>query len=599
MEKLEKKLQAAQAHHQAGRLDQAEALYRTIVAGRPHDPRVLYLLGLAAHQRGAQEQAEDWIRRAIVASGHPVAELSNTLGAILGARGRTTEAIQCFEEAIALRPDYTEARQNLCKSCCTLGSAFADRKMRAEATACFRLAVEMDPRYAAAWNNLGVMLRADPNHKQEAVVCFEKAAQLDPAHADAWNNLGNMRRGQGRVAEAIECAHRAIALRPGFGAAYSNLSVMLHEQGRLTEAIAALERALEIQPRDPASWSNLGNYRKEECRFAEAKACYDRAAELDPGSTRARWNRSLILFLTGEIARGWEEFEVGWADGQRKPQRPFAQPHWDGSPLDGRKLLFWGEQGIGDEIILANMIPDLGAGHIVECEPRLVPLFARSFPEVEVVPRTNPPHPATTRADLQIPAGSAARWLRASLDRFPRHSGYLRPDPERMAHWRHEIAALGDGMKVGICWRSGMTGGLRSMHCTELNQWGEVLAVPGVRFVNLQYGDCAVELQGAETGFGVRIHAVPDIDLKQSLDDAAALTAALDLVISVSTSVADMAGALGKPIWLPALASQGNWYTMGRSFVPWFPSTRLYPRRWDQPWEDVLRRIAGDLKETP
>ncbi|HVN05692.1 MAG TPA: tetratricopeptide repeat protein, partial [Bryobacteraceae bacterium] len=439
MKRLEKTLEAAQAHHQAGRLDQAEALYRTIVAGRPNDPRVLYLLGLAAHQRGAQEQAEDWIRRAIAASGHPVAELSNTLGAILGARGRTTEAIQCFEEAIALRPDYTEARQNLSKSCCTLGSAFAERKMRAEAAACFRLAVEMDPLNAAAWNNLGVMLRADPQRAQEAVACFEKAVEIDPAHADAWNNLGNVRRGQERVAEAIECARKAIALRPGFGAAYSNLSVMLHEQGKLPEAIAALERALEIQPRDPASWANLGNYRKEECRFAEAKACYDKAAEFDPGSTRARWNRSLILFLLGEIARGWEEFEVGWADGQRKPQRPFPQPRWDGSPLAGRKLLFWGEQGIGDEIILANMIPDLGAGHIVECEPRLVPLFARSFPSVQVVPRTNPPHAATAQADLQIPAASAGRWLRATLDRFPRHSGYLRPDPERVAHWRREI----------------------------------------------------------------------------------------------------------------------------------------------------------------
>ncbi|HUO28908.1 MAG TPA: tetratricopeptide repeat protein [Bryobacteraceae bacterium] len=595
MKKLQKTLAAAQAHHQAGRLDQAEALYRTIVAGRPNDPRVLFLLGLAAHQRGAQEEAEDWIRRAIAASGHPVAELSNTLGAILGARGRTAEAIRCFEEAIALRPDYTEARQNLCKCCCTLGTVYTERKMRAEATAYFRLALDMNPRYAAAWNNLGVMLKTDPNHEQEAEAYFEKAVELDPSHADAWNNLGNIRRAQDRTAEAIECVQKAIALRPGFGAAYSNLSVMLHEQGKLTEAIAALERALEIQPRDSASWSNLGNYRKEECRFTEAKACYDKAAELDPESTRARWNRSLILFVTGEIARGWEEYDIGWADGQRKPQRPFAQPQWDGSPLAGRKLLFWGEQGIGDQIILANMIPDLGAGHIVECEPRLVPLFARSFPEVEVVPRTDPPHPATAQADLQIPAGSAGRWLRASLDRFPRHRGYLRPDPERVAYWRREVAALGDGVKAGICWRSGMIGGLRRLHATELKQWGEVLAVPGVRFVNLQYDDCAAELEDAMARFGVEIHAMPGIDLKQDLDDAAALTAALDLVISVATSVADMAGALGKPIWMPSLASQGNWYTMGQSFVPWFPSTRRYTRMWDQPWEDILRRVAADL----
>lgn len=652
--RLQKTLRQAQAHHQAGRLSQAEALYRSIAASQPDEPAVLHLLGLIAYQRAAYEEADQWIRRAIAAAARPTAELSNSLGAVLAARGRPVDAARCFQEAVALRPDYIEALQNLGRTLqgldraeeaaphfekvvrlnpanpgawLDMGSVFVRRKMAAEAIACFQKAVDLDPRYAEAWNNLGNSLHAQGRQPEaiaairqalalqpqlasahnnlgvmlreqgapEAMACFEKAVLLDPRHADAWNNLGNMLRDRGRVPEAIACAQKAIALRPGFAAAHSNLSVMLHEQGKLPEAIQALQQALALAPGDAASWSNLGNCLKEQCRFHEAIACYSKAVELQPGNHRARWNRSLTLFMTGEIERAWIEYESGWADGQRTPRRPFPQPLWDGGPLDGKRLLFWGEQGIGDEIILAGMIPDLGSGHIVECEPRLVPLFARSFPSIEVVPRTTPPHPATAQADLQIPAGSAARWLRGSLDRFPKHQGYLRPDPQRIAHWREHLDALGSRRKAGICWRSGVTAGLRSMHCTGLQQWGAVLSAAGVHFINLQYDDCRAELDDAEARFGVRVHAVPGIDLKQDLDDAAALTAALDLIITVSTSVADMAGALGKPVWLMALASQGNWYTMGQPFVPWFPSTRLYPRTWEQPWEDVLARVARDL----
>jgi hypothetical protein len=253
-------------------------------------------------------------------------------------------------------------------------------------------------------------------------------------------------------------------------------------------------------------------------------------------------------------------------------------------------------------MIFAGMIPELSAAaaHLtVECEPRLVPLFARSFPGVEIIPRTNPPHPATGAADLQIPAGSAARWLRGSLARFPLSfpagQGYLRADPERVAHWRERLAALGPGPRVGICWRSALSSGLRARHCTSLPQWGAVLTAPGVHFVNLQYDDCREELAEARGRFGVAIHTLPDIDLKQQIDEVAALTTALDLVVTVGTAPACMAGALGVPVWLLALTSGGDCWTMGQHYCPWFPSMRLYERAWGQPWEEVLERLARDL----
>jgi tetratricopeptide (TPR) repeat protein len=432
---------------------------------------------------------------------------------------------------------------------------------------------------------------------------FEEALSIDPRCADAWCNLGRAHSQLGQNEEAARCLEKALALAPRLAVAYENLGAIRHRQDRVVEAIACYEKALTFSPRSALLYTSLGNLLKEQMRLAEAVACYNRAVELDGGFHDARWNRALVRFMTGEIERGWSEYEWGWTARQRFPQRRFPQPWWSGAPLPGQRLLVWGEQGVGDEITFAGMIPELAtiSDHcIVECEPRLVPLFARSFPAVETVPRTDPPHPATGTADLQIPAGSAARWLRPLLDRFPRSfpagRGYLRADPHRVAYWRERLAALGPGPRVGICWRSGLLSGLRCLQCTSLPQWGTVLTVPGVHYVNLQYGDCREELAEARGRFGVPIHTWPDIDLKQDLDEVAALTTALDLVVSVGTAAACMAGAVGVPVWQLTLTSCGDCWTMGQHYCPWFPSMRLYERAWDQPWEEVLERLARDLR---
>jgi hypothetical protein len=164
-----------------------------------------------------------------------------------------------------------------------------------------------------------------------------------------------------------------------------------------------------------------------------------------------------------------------------------------------------------------------------------------------------------------------------------------------VAHWRGRLAALGPGPRIGICWRSALTSGLRGLQCTSLPQWGAVLAVPGVHFVNLQYDDCRAELAEARGHFGVAIHTWPDIDLKRDLDEVAALTTALDLVVSVGTAVACMAGALGVPVWQLTVTSSGDCWTMGQHYCPWLPSMHLYERAWHQGWKEVLERLARDL----
>jgi hypothetical protein len=247
------------------------------------------------------------------------------------------------------------------------------------------------------------------------------------------------------------------------------------------------------------------------------------------------------------------------------------------------------------------MLGDLlraGAHCIVECEPRLVTLFERSFPGAEVVPQARPPHPRTRQPgiDFQIPAASLARWLRPSLESFPRHRGHLVPDPARAARWRERIGALGPGLKVGICWRSMLNQGARSLDSTQLSQWGPVLTAPGVHFVNLQYDRCDEELREAERLFGARIHVWDDMDLKDDQEGVAAMIPALDLVLSAFTAVVQMAGAVGAPAWVLSHLGVQGWWGLGTDHYPWYPSVRFFPCGATGAWEPVIETVASELR---
>jgi hypothetical protein len=280
--------------------------------------------------------------------------------------------------------------------------------------------------------------------------------------------------------------------------------------------------------------------------------------------------------------------------------RPFPQPRWEGQPLEGKTILVHGEQGVGDEILFASMLPDLvhgGARLVVECDARLTRLLERSLENTEAVPRTDPPHPRTLEGDIDYysPAGSLARFLRPDTHSFPLHTGYLKADPRRRSEFHNRLRALGPGWKVGICWRSKMRTPTRSLEYTTIDQWGPILQVPGVRFVNLQYDECRQELEQAQAMFGVPIHAFEDLDLMNDLDGAAALTDALDLVITAATAVAHTAGALGKAAWQYQLVTSSDWLTFGTDTIPWFPSTRRFDRRLDQEWDEIIAQVAAEL----
>ena len=326
---------------------------------------------------------------------------------------------------------------------------------------------------------------------------------------------------------------------------------------------------------------------------------FDKALEIDPEQANAHVNRGLLMLLRGNYAEGWQGYE--WRLGHRNlaglvGTRPFTQPPWQGEPLAGRTILAWGEQGVGDEILFAGLIPDLqaaGARCVVETDPRLVPLFARVFADVEVVARTDPPDPETAAAaiDFQSAFGSLARYLRPGAETFPARRGYLRADPDRtqVLGVRYRARAP-KTLTVGISWRD--RGHARSDRTIPLALWEPLLALPGLSFVNLQYGDCAEEVSATVARTGVEIFQDPEIDAFADLDGLAAQMAALDVVLTAGNTTAHLAGALGGPLWVlvPRVPSW-PWGLEGQT-SPWYPTARLFRQSGSDGWPAVMDAVV-------
>ena len=577
----DRKMAEAVALYRAGDLAAAEALVRHLLDRLPIHPVALHLGGVLAKRRGSLEEAQDLLVRASAAdpqnaSAHAaLCEVRQGLGqfdaadrasracvavqpdgvghwvnrtALLRRIGRVADARSAVIPALRLCPDLATAHGHLAELVDTPG----------EAVRAHRIAVSLTPAVADALSNLGgalhKLLRFD-----EAARLLERATRCDPGLAVAWTNRGNALEALGRIAEAESCHRTAIDLAPSLADAHGNLAYLLKRHGRHKEALAAFDAALEA----------------------------------DPKHAQARYNRSLLLLETGVLRAGWADHDWRFATPQFQDQRRrLSMRAWRGENIAGRRLLVWREQGVGDEILFASCYEEAmrRAGRLViECDRRLVPLFARSFPDADVRPETADPRDA----DLQIAAGSLPRLLRADLKRFPARPSWLVPDPVLVERWRERLAALGPGLRVGIGWRSQLMTADRKAAYVMLDHWGPLLALPGVVFVNLQYGECEAEIRAAEERFGVTIHRWADLDLKDDFDGAAALTANLDLVISPATSTGELAGALGVPVWR---FGSRDWTQLATGARPWFPAMRLFQPGFGEGLEAVIVRMANTLR---
>lgn len=617
-------LAAANQERQIGRWQLAEQLYHQLLDADPRHAEALYQLGSIAIDKGRYDRAVDLIRRAIRLN--PASYLYHAnLGHALDRLGRTDEAAAEYHEALRLNPGSPEVMTNLGGVLLTLEqleearahlekavglaptnviaranlalALLRQRRLR-EALAHTRKAVELAPNSLAAVSAHATLL-VESKYWREAQPFCERWVSLAPEDARAHQLLANSIGQTGRKREAAPHYWKALQLKPDYIEAANNLGLCLAEAADHEAAMVLFRRVIEINPDFPPVWTNMGESLRNLGQFEEAVRCHDRALALEPDSPQVLWNRSLCLLALGRLKEGWAGYDCRGAIACSR-RRPFTQPYWNGSDPAGKTILVWMEQGLGDEIAYSSLVPDLlrlGAHCVVECDPRLVKIFARSFGGSEAVPRTDPANPRTANADIDFQAaiGSLFRHFRPTWESFPRGHAYLVPDPLLVSKWRERVAGLGDGLKVGICWRSMLHKEARSHVYSQLNQWGPILTTPGVQFVNLQYDECAEELHEVERLYGSRIAVWDDMDLRYDQEGVAALISALDLVLSAGTSVDQMAGALGAPTWV-LVRHPGIW-ALGTDHCPWHPGIRAFFSPVSDPWEPAIQRMASELAQ--
>jgi tetratricopeptide (TPR) repeat protein len=371
----------------------------------------------------------------------------------------------------------------------------------------------------------------------------------------------------------------------------------LHDPERALECFEAAQR---MRADDAELYDFRGSLHQELGRLQAAFADYDRALELRPDFPLASFHRAMALLLVGDFERGWEDYELRRLSANHAPAAA-GIPRWDGSSLAGRTILVAREQGLGDEIMFASMLPQLiagGARCVVECDPRLLATYQRSFPEAAffgTLPGGGlPPWILPGAVDVVIEAGSLPRLLRRRAADFPLHQGYLRVDPQHVQQWRQRLAGIGPGLKVGLAWTGGVRRTRRTLRSLSLERLLPLLRVPGVRFVSLQYtADAHDDIDALTARDGIEIH-----HWQEAIDDydqTAALVCALDLVISVCTSVVHLGGALGRPVWVLAPVSPEWRYGLTVETMPWYPSVKLFRQPAYGEWEPVIARTAREL----
>jgi tetratricopeptide (TPR) repeat protein len=500
------------------------------------------------------------------------------------ALGRFAEAEAGFRQQLALRPDWAEVHNDL-------GIALAQQGRVDEAITSFQQAVRVRPDYAEAYNNLGVVYN-QIGKLDEAVASARQALRLRPGYPEAANTLGNALRDVGRLAEAMDAYQEAIRHKPNYAEAHNNLGIAQARQGKLAEAVASFRQAVYLRPNYAKAYNNLGNVLRDLGYAEEALANYQQALNLLPDYADAHRNRAMAWLQQGNFAQGWPEYEWRWQC-QDLPRRGLAQPHWDGLPLHGRTILLYAEQGIGDTLQFvryASLVQQKGGRVILECQPALQPLLARCRGVEQVVSQGTPLPPF----DVQAPLLSLPSILKTTLDSVPAQVPYLFADPELVERWRRELSSL-HGFKIGIAWQGNPNHPADRFRSFALAQFAPLAQLEGVQLISLQQGPGEEQLSEGAERWGIidldrRLHGTT-----RSFADTAVVLPHLDLVITVDSAVAHLAGALGVPVWV-ALPFASDWrWLLHREDSPWYPTMRLFRQKALGNWDEVFARMAAAL----
>jgi tetratricopeptide (TPR) repeat protein len=556
----------------------------------------LHYLGVIAHQTGQRQQALQWMQQSIAAAPE-VPDFHCNLGVLLRDCGKLDDAAAALCRAVALRPKYPEALNNL-------GDVLRQQGRLAEAESALRQSVAIRPT-AAALRNLGLTL-IDRKKFADAVAALRDALRRDPADQIARRSLATALRMSGRNREAVEVSRAAVAADKNDADAFFGLGNGLREINDMPGAAAAYQRALELSPDQPDVLLELAGTMFDLGEIDAAIQTGCRAVGVRPSSAQARYNLSLALLAAGRMADGWKLYESRWqCPNFADMLSPLPQPLWDGGDSAGRTIFLRAEQGCGDTIQFARYIPLLakrGAKIILECQPELRSLLS---PCATVIARGEPPPPF----DCHLPLLSLPLHFGTTQETIPAEVPYLKADPDLCEHWKSRLAGV-TGFKCGLVWagsphhRNDFT---RSLPVSEL---APLAAIKGVRFVSLQVSRASgavIETPRARRPDRVSAPSPlkSDFPIPGMLDfgsdlhnfaDTAALLSQLDLLITVDTASAHLAGALGRPVWtLLPFAPDWRWMRETQT-TPWYPTMRLFRQANRGDWGAVIAAVGLELR---
>jgi Tfp pilus assembly protein PilF len=577
-----------------GDFPRAERYWLQSIELEPASPRTLFNLALINDNLQRRDQAERYYRRALKLDPDNAAAHSN-LGAVLAAARDPEQAEQCYRRAIVLQPAHARAHYNL-------GLLLIECRRPAEAEGALRHATAAEPHHAPAWFQLGVLL-VGTGRQAEAECCYRHSIALDPTHAMTYNNLGLLLAKGGRTEAAEQCYRMAFALYPDSASAFNNLGLLLETAAQDDEAECCYRRAIALEPQAPIAYSNLALLLARRDQDQRAEDYLRRAVAVDPDYAVARLNLGYLLLRQGRFGEGWHHHEA-----RLDPSLPAENRHpypanvacapWRGEPLRGKSLLVWPEQGMGDEIQFCRYLPLLkrqGAARItLVCKTPLRALMGTLEGVDAIIPATAAAETPVTDHDYWTCPLSIPLHCRTRLATIPAELPYLRVPPERAAKWAGRLPR-DRRLKVGLVWKgSALHHNDAQRSLPELGVLAPLWSVPDVQFISLQ----------KERDEEHAMHPPaqqPLLALGHELNDfadSAAILAQLDLLISVDTAVAHLAGALARPCWVMLPQRRCDWrWLQGRDDSPWYPGVmRLFRQPREGDWETVVTAVTEALR---
>jgi tetratricopeptide (TPR) repeat protein len=565
--------------HDLKRFAEALASYDRALAVRPNYAIALFNRGLTLHELNRFDEALASFDHALTLRPDYAEALCNR-GLTLHELNRFEEALVSYDQALALRPDWPEA---LCNRALTL----YEQNRFGEALANYDRALRLRPHNGEALSNRGLTL-----HKlkrfDEALASYDRALMLRPDYAEALSNRGMTLRELNRFEDALESYDRALALRPEFAKALSNRGNALCELDRFDEALASFDRALRVDPNYAEALSNRGVTLHAHMRFEEALSDFDRALKLRPNDADTHYNEALCRMLIGDFERGWEKSEWRWETSHtRDKKRNFAQPLWLGSgDIAGKTILLHGEQGFGDMIQFCRYVPLIAerAGRVIlEIPPPLRELMSTLPDTIQIISRGD----LLPYFDLHCPLLSLPLAFRTEIKTIPSACPYLSASPQEISRWD---TRLGPRPRIGLAWSG------RSTHQNDRNRSVKLRALLPLLDADATFVSLQRDLR-PEDGVILKdqrniIHFGEEL---RDFSDTAALISNLDLVISVDTSVAHLAGAMSKPVWI-LLPFVPDWrWLLDRDDSPWYPTARLFRQDHTRVWDGVIERVQKAL----